>query len=334
LHANNLVFSLKILSALLEPGMALMLALLWIWTPFVAVRVSWAETPLEEKARVRGQKSSPLTTGPVITDTTIPQAPGTATLFIPTFLGFTGGKFSPDWRRAGAGGDFTSLSTQAQLFYGVAPRTEVYMVVPYLHNWAGNVNRSRPTRQKDADFGGLGDINLTAKYLLLDEQGKFPAVSGIFSTTFPTGHYRRLNPGNLGTDQLGQGAFAFTPGINFYKYVHPFLLYGNLWYSMFTDATVAGVTKYYRDQVTVNLAAEYPLRQPFVFLIEFDSTYDAGRLIGPRSNQPPKITMSLLPALECIVSKDWSFVAGVLIDLSGKNTRYNYTPNFSMFFNF
>ena len=300
----------------------------------MAVRVSRAGTLLEEKARVKGQKASPLTTGPIITDTTIPQALGTATLFIPTFLAFTGGQFSPNWRRANAGGDFQSLSTSAQLFYGVAPRTEIYMVATYLHNWAGNVNRPRPTGQKDADFGGLGDINLTGKYLLVDEQARFPAVSGIFSTTFPTGHYRRLNSGNLGTDQLGQGAFAFTPGINIYKYVKPFLLYGNLWYSMFTDATVAGVKKYYRDQVTVNLAAEYPLRKPFVFLIEFDSTYDAGRLIGPRSNQPSTIIMTLLPALECIVNDDWSFVAGVLIDFSGKNTRYNYAPNFSIFFNF
>lgn len=319
---------------LFERSLALMLALLWIWTPFVAVRVSRAETLLEEKVRVRGQKSSPQTTGPIITDTTLPQALGTATLFIPTFLAFTGGEFNPNWRRANAGGDFKSLLTSAQLFYGVAPRTEVYLVVPYLHNWAGNVNRPRPAGQKDADFGGLGDINLTAKYLLLAEQVKFPAVSGVFSTTFPTGHHRRLNPKNLGTDQLGRGAFAFTPGINFYKYVHPFLLYGNLWYSMFTDAAVAGVKKYYRDRVTVNLAAEYPLRKPFVFLLEFDSTYDAGRLIGPRSNQPPKIIMSLLPALECIVNDDWSFVAGVLIDFSGKNTRYNYAPNFSIFFNF
>jgi hypothetical protein len=45
----------------------------------------------------------------------------------------------------------------------------------------------------------------------------------------------------LGTDQLDRGAFAYTPGINIYKYTQPFLLYGNLLYSLFTDAAVAGV---------------------------------------------------------------------------------------------
>jgi hypothetical protein len=313
---------------------ALILAWLWIWTPFRLAAVYGAEAPLEEEAKVKGQKASPQTTGPIITDTTIPQSLGTFTLFIPSFLSLTGGNFTPGWRRRSAGGDFRTLATPAQLFYGVAPRTEVYVVVPYLHNWDGNVNHPTPNGQKDANFGGLGDINLTGKYLILEEQATLPAVATIFSTTFPTGHHRRLNPGNLGTDQLGRGAYAFTPGLNFFKYARPFLLYGNLWYSMFTDATVAGVRKHYRDWVTVNLAAEYPLPGPLVFLLEFDSTYDAGRLIGSRPNQPPKALMSILPAMEFIVSDDLSLVAGVLIDLFGKNTRCNYTPNFSIFYNF
>jgi hypothetical protein len=311
-----------------------MLAWLWVWTPFRAPAVYGAEAPSAEEPQIARQTSSRVTTGPIITDTTIPQPLGTATLFIPTFLSLSGGNFSPGWRRVGAGGDFQTLVTPAQLYYGLAPRTEVYVVVPYLHNWAGNVNQPGPNGQKDANFGGLGDINLTGKYLLLQEQAKFPAVAGIFSTTFPTGHHRHLNPGNLETDQLGQGAYSFTPGLNFFKNAPPFLLYGNLWYTMFTDATVAGVRTHYRDQVTVNLAAEYPLPGPWVFLCEFVSLYDAGRVIGSRSNQPPKAIMSVLPALEFIANDDFYLAAGVLIDLWGKNTPYNYTPNFSIFYNF
>ena len=102
----------------------------------------------------------------------------------------------------------------------------------------------------------------------------------------------------------------------------------------FTDATVAGVRTRYRDQVTVNLAVEYPLPGPFVFLGEFVSTYGAGRLLGPRSNQPPQTIMGIMPALEFIANDDLFLVAGVLIDLWGKNTSYNYTPNFSIFYNF
>jgi hypothetical protein len=308
-----------------------MLAWLWVWTPFGVPAAAGEE---EEEAPITRQTSTRVTSGPIITDTAIPQPLGTFTLEIPTFLSLTGGNFSANWRRVSAGGNFQTLITPAQLYYGLAPRTEVYIVVPYIHNWAGNVNQPGPNGQKCASFGGLGDINLTGKYLLLEEGERFPAVAGIFSTTFPSGHHRRLNPGNLGTDQLGQGAYMFTPGLNFFKKAQPFLLYGNLWYSMSTDATVAGVSTHYRDWVTVNLAAEYPLPGPWVFLGELVSAYSAGRILGPRPNQPPKALISIMPALEFIASDDLYLVAGVLIDLWGKNTTYNYTPNFSVFYNF
>lgn len=143
-------------------------------------------------------------------------------MFFSTFYAFTGGKFSPGWRRLSAGGDFRSLSTSAQLYLGVAPRTEVYVVLPYLLNWAADVNMPAPTGQRRADFGGLGNVSVTGKYLLSKEGTYLPAMAGIFTATFPTAHHRHLNPRFLGTDQLGRGAYGFTPGLNFYKHVPPF----------------------------------------------------------------------------------------------------------------
>jgi hypothetical protein len=313
-----------LLLALLVPAMSASRAL------SAAVNEEALEAP-----RSKGQRAIPNTTGPIITDTTIPQSLGTATLFLPTFWALQSGNFSPNWRRVSAGGNYQSLSPSAQLYVGVAPRTEVYAVVPYLHNWAGKVNQPAPTGQRNANFGGLGDVSLTGKYLLLTEEANLPAVSAILTTTFPTGHHRHLNPGNLGTDQPGRGAYTFTTGLNLFKYLPPLLLYGNLWYNMSTAATVAGARTYYPDSVTLNLALEYPLPvKRLVFLFEFVSGYDAGRLIGRRANQPAVTFISVLPALEFIASKDWSFDIGVLIDLFGKNTGYYYTPNFSVFYNF
>jgi hypothetical protein len=286
----------------------------------------------------RGQgehPAAPATTGPIITDTTIPQALGTASLFMPGFFSATGANFSPGWRRVSPGGDYRSLTAQMQLFYGLLPRTEVYVVVPYTHNWAANVDPPAPNGQGRADFGGLGDVRFTGKYLLLDEQPHLPAVSGVLTATFPTGHHRRLNPGNLGTDQLGQGAFSFTPGLTFFKYAPPVLLYANVLYTLSTGATVAGSRTYYPDQVRVNLAMEYPLPGTrFVLLWELVSNFDAGRLIGPRANQSPQALVSTLPGLEFMVNKDFACVAGVLVDLAGKNTTCAVSPNFSVFYYF
>jgi hypothetical protein len=308
---------------------------LWLWTGVPARAADLPGPAAPEPQRTQGQRASPHTTGPIITDTTIPQSLGTATLFMPWFVSVTGGNFSPSWRRVGAGGDYLSLSGQMQLYYGLFPRTEIYVVLPYVHNWAWNVDPPGPNGQRRADFGGLGDVSLTGKYLLVRQQPYLPAVSGIVTAGFPSGHHLHLHPGNLGTDQLGRGAYAFTPGLNFFKYAPPVLLYANLWYTMYTGATVAGNRNYYPDRVSVNLAMEWPLvKDRWVFLWELVSYFDAGRLIGLRANQSPQVLVSTLPGLEFLATPDCSFVAGLLLDLCGKNTSYNFTPNLSVFYNF
>ena len=288
-----------------------------------------------EGARGEGSKASPRSTGPIITDTTIPQALGTATLFVPYFLTFAGSEFASNWNRASAGDDSLSLSVSPQLYYGLAPRTEVYVVVPYLHNWVWNASDPPPAGPTHANYGGLGDVSITGKYLLLEEHPSFPAVSGIFTATFPTGHHRHLDADKLGTDLLGTGSYTFTPGLNFFKCVNPFLLYGNLWYTFYTPATINGEQEYYSDTVTLNLALEYPIiLNRLVFLFEFVSFYDVGRLIGHPENQPSEIQMSILPGLELLATENWSVDIGVLIDLFGKNSTAGYAPNLSIFYNF
>ena len=274
------------------------------------------------------------TTGPFITDTAIPQATGTAMLYVPLFLEFTAGKFNSEWRRTGAGGDFLSLNAQPQLFYGLADRTEIYLTVPYTHKWARDVDARGAVGETSADYGGLGDISLAFKYLLVDEKKEFPAVSCLFLTGFPTGHHNHLNPRLLGTDMLGSGAFTFTFGLNLYKEAGASNLYGNIWYTMSTDARVNGNLTRPRDTATFNFAAEYPLGRQWIALGELASRWDGGRLIGRKSDQPGQSLLSILPGIEYIAGKTWNFAAGIKIDLLGKNTSYKYTPVLASFYSF
>ena len=290
-----------------------------------------AEFPTPAEMARFGQKAA-TTTGPIITDTAIPQSLDTFNLQITSFWALRTANFNPSWRRVGAGGDFLFLTLPVQLTYGLAPRTEIFAVIQYVHNWASDV--SRPGGERSADFGGLGDSNLTLKYLSLEEKPSTPAIAGIFGATFPTGHHRRLNPGRLGTDLLGAGSYAFSTGFNFFKVVRPALLYANLYYHLSTDATVAGVRIHPRDFVTLNLAMEYPLAGRWIFLLELISTWDAGRLLGPKADQPPTALVSLLPGLEFIATGKWQFTGGVLIDLIGKNSSANVTPLLAVFYNF
>jgi hypothetical protein len=314
-------------------------AMLWAFLIILCLGVapSWAEvkpsaasSPQAQKASL-GQEAS-TTTGPLITDTTIPQSTGTANLQVTSFLAVREANFSPGWGRVSAKGDFLSLIVPVKLTYGLVPRLEIFAAIKYVYNLANDV--SGPGGERSADFGGLGDSNLTVKYLLLDEKQAMPAIASIFSVTFPTGHHRRLNPARLGTDLLGTGSYTFTAGFNFFKLLQPALLYANLYYNMSTDATVGGVRTHPRDFVTLNFAAEYPLIGRWIFLLELVSTWDAGRLVGPKADQPPTALMSILPGLEFIATKDFQFTGGVLIDLVGKNEEANFTPVVALFFNF
>ncbi len=46
---------------------------------------------------------------------------------------------------------------------------EVFVMIPYIHKWASNVNNPGPGGERSASFGGLGDIDLTLKYRLVEE---------------------------------------------------------------------------------------------------------------------------------------------------------------------
>lgn len=304
----------------------------------------------------------PTTFGPIITDTAIPIEKGEFAIQ-PTFgLGLTTGNFSPSWRRVTAGGDFKSFGMEWKFTYGLLNDLEAFVVIPFVVNWANSVNEPGPKNERAASFAGIGDVNLTFKYRLVEETETRPTVTALFATDFPTGHFRHFNPGRLGTDEIGGGAFAFTTGLNVSKYVKPFVLYGNLWYTMQTafsgredrsplvaalddngvptgelvegDPVSTKFRNYPRDIITVNLAAEYPLAPKWVALLELTSSWDGGRLFGHKANAAPAALLSVLPGIEYMATEKFSLALGVNIDLMGKNTAVNLTPLLSMVYAF
>ena len=74
--------------------------------------------------------------------------------------------------------------------YGLWNNLEVFVVVPFVHNWANSVNEPGPNGERSASFGGLGDVNLTFKYRLVEETETRPTVTALFATDFPTGHFQ------------------------------------------------------------------------------------------------------------------------------------------------
>ncbi len=160
----------------------------------------------------------------------------------------------------------------------------------------------------------------------------------MLSLQFPTGHASPLASKLLGIDQTGLGAYTITWGIDIFKYAPPCLLYANIFYTNFTDATVNQVRTYYPDEVTGNFALEIPFKNSpankWAFLLEVLSTWSAGRMIGPQANQSPQAIVSALPALEFLPTNWFQLAVGVQVSLLGKNTQYTYTPTLACFFSF
>ena len=316
----------------------------------------------ESKKEEAKEDECPATFGPIITDTAIPIEKGKFAVQ-PTFgLSFVTKSLTQSWRRVSAGGDFKTFGMDWKFTYGLCNNLEVFVVIPFAHNWANSVQEPGPNGERSASFGGLGDIDLTFKYRLVEETETRPTVTALFTTGFPTGHFRHLNPGRLETDQLGGGAFAFTTGLNVSKYVKPFIIYGNLWYTMQTKVTSQGdriplvpgldeegvptgemvegdaVSKYFntypRDIITVNLAAEYPITKKWVALLELTSSWEGGRLFGHKANVAPAALVSVMPAIEYMATDKFSLALGLNIGLVGKNTDAALTPMLSMVYAF
>jgi hypothetical protein len=288
----------------------------------------------EGKGEENKADECPATFGPLIGDTAIPMAKGKFAIQPTVGLSFLTGGFNRDWKRESAGGDFTSFGMSWKLTYGLINNLEVFVVVPYVHNWASNVDQPGPGGERSASSGGLGDVSLTFKYRLLEETATRPTVSFLFSPTFPTSHMRTMSPTRLGTDVTGGGAYVFTTGFNLSKYQKPFIFYGNLWYSMQTAFTEFSERVYPRDFVTVNLAAEYPITRKWVALLEFTSFWDGGRLFGHKANTPSGALVSILPGIEFMATDKLSLALGVNIDLVGKNSESALTPVLSMVYAF
>ena len=307
------------------------------------------EAPAVERQEVSGLEEIPTTTGPIITDLAITQAYKTWSLQIAPTLSLTGGVFNSNWQPRSVGvnlssrvhefsarGDYMSFLIPVVLYYGLTPRMDVSVTTSFEQNWASNVE---PASQA-ANFGSIQDTSVQLRYMLVNGGATSTTVTGYFSVLFPTGHASPLEPKLLGIDQTGGGAFSFTWGLNFFKYVPqvPMLLYGNIWYTNFADGRVDGARVNYPDNVTVNFALEFPLKRStnnrWAFLLEVLSNWDAGRIIGPRANQAPLVLVSVLPAVEFLPYKWFSLAAGVQVPLFGKNTSYAYAPTLSLFFNF
>ncbi len=306
------------------------------WSPAAA---QGPVAPLMEKPPPPEEKKeeAPTTCGPLISDTCMPIEAYHASMQMLWALSFYPGAFSPNWRQVSAKGNFYTFTMPVKFTYGPTKNLEMYIIVPYIQNWAASVDKSLagPNGERSASYGGVGDITMIAKYLLLPEGETRPAITGVAGVGFPSGHASHLNPGLLGQDAIGTGSFNFITGVNLFKWVKPFLLHSQIWFNTpinIFPARPDAVRS--REFVTFNVAAEYPINKRWILLLEMYSNWTWTNISTPQGFQSPFTLLGLLPGIECVISDKWSAATGVSVDLLGKAGSHKITPMFTVFRSF
>ena len=322
---------------------ALLLALLGLLGGWLLLAVpAWAaEPPAIQPAAPPPEakkEEAPTTCGPLYSDTCIPIGEHKVSMSMTFAYSFYPGLFDRNWKYVSAGGNFGTYYMPLRVNFGVMKNWETYIVAPLIVNTASSVNVPAPGGQTSATYTGIGDISWFNKYLFMEE-GKaapwMPAVSGVFGVGFPTGHASNLNPRFLGVDAIGTGSFAFTTGVNLYKWVKPMLFYANIWITnpvnIYPDN---GSNVRSRSYVTANFAVERPINEKWVLLCEFYSNWTWTTITTPQGYQTPQTVFGVLPGIEFLATDKLSMSLGSSIDLAGKNGVRKITPMFTMFYSF
>ncbi len=291
--------------------------------------------------------SPPTTFGPLITDGTIPIEEHHAGLQVLGTLSIYTANFTQNWRSVSTKGDLYTLNMPIKFVYGPVKNLETYIIVPFIVNWINNVDKSQagPNGERSASYAGIGDITTVAKYLVLEEGKIRPALAVVGGVTWPSGHASHLNPRFLpvpgAADAVGTGAFTFSTGVNLFKWVKPFLLYGNIWLNSPINIfkMTAGNSKEpparAMESVTFNLAAEYPLTERWTLLLEMYSTWTWNTILTPVGFQTPSTIVGFLPGIEYRFSEKWFFSVACAFDALGKlPSSRTIGPTFGVYHNF
>jgi len=288
------------------------------------------------------KEAAPTTCGPLISDGCIPIEEHHASMQVLWGLSFYTANFSRNWRPVSTKGDFYTFQMPVKFTYGPTKDLETYIVAPFIVNWCNNLDPgiAGPNGERSASYAGLGDITTVAKYNLLPEGEIRPAVTAVGGIGWPTGQASHLNPTFLAQDAVGTGSFNFITGLNLYKWVKPFLLYSNIWLNspvnMFrlrgSDSPRAVRS---RENVTFNLAAEYPINKQWIFLLEMYSTWTwSNPTTESIGFQSPTTVVGFLPGIEFFATEKVALSAGCAFDTFGKFGGHKVTPAFTAYYNF
>jgi len=225
----------------------------------------------------------------------------------------------------------SSLNTDLEITQGLSSRFDLSVDIPFHVKWKDDQTNAR-----------FADINLSLDYQLVEQKTEswIPDVKLVLGENFPTGRYRNLNPIKKGTDSTGVGSYQTSFGINLqrlwtFSNGHALRARLSTSYSMASIANLRGFntfggdfttngTLHLGDHFSTALGFEYSLTQHWVPAIDLLYTNSAvSRFVGTPGASLDLSSgeeLSIAPAIEYNVTKDFGLILGDWFSLAGRNT--------------
>lgn len=219
---------------------------------------------------------NPQTAGPITTWTAPVENKGKFYVQPFSFYNITRGSFDSqgNYHSLPAGDYEFQFQEQVRIVYGITDKLEVDVQTVY------DVNYIKQDGMRARDEG-FGDSYLDARYQILDDKGWVPTLTGILQLKMPTGKYQHFDPHKLGTDSTGAvtGGGSWDPGfgLNATKKLNPFIVHGDIIYSMPQDVRVDGNKTQYGNYLNADAAVEYILPKGFNLMMEINGLIQGDR---------------------------------------------------------
>jgi len=196
-------------------------------------------------------------------------------------------------------GGYTYL-TLNQFEYAITDRAEI-LVEPFFYEW------SNP---KDGpSFQGVGDLEITPSYMIVEEKKWIPALVAAFKVKVPMATNR-----NIGT-----GEFDYQPFLIVGKTYGPWVFNFNIGYDFVTSPNDEPL----KDQWISDFSVEYIIRENWS--VYFETFYNSSPARGEKE------TLSFAVATEYRLSDHWNVFVSLGDDTDGlitARTGFNYEIGF------
>ena len=229
--------------------------------------------------------------------------------------------------------NFFSYATALNLIFGLTEWMDVEMFPAVQYN-----HTKGRSAWHFADFPLLFGFQL----LSAEKYEYFPGIQLQLTENFPTGKYQKLEPNKLGTDISGNGSFATTASLVFYKvyylqglhYISMIAAFGHTYYapvhirgySFYGGGHRCAGKVYPGNSYEGILSLEFSLNRHWVLALDtlyihlnkdrFQGTPGVNASVG----RPSSESLSFAPAIEYNFNENWGIITGVWLSAIGRNS--------------